>query len=278
MFFFEMKPSEFDFHIFVIFCLIMNYGFLFLYIQLSSSSIPIENIDNNKNQTHQITKQIPLFSPELYLKKYKSMEKSNLTEIEMKNLRNSFIIEKTPLGNVLLYYDTNENSFQYYSDNSIPYRYLEICARKYVTTYFCTQFYIDFDIEIQNARDKIKQQQTVTNIEKEKVVIPQTPTNNMIKSKSPFVKFKTYNNNTQNNTQKVLENPIQPNQKTSSTSLKKQRPIILKEQVNRYKYLGKMCNFSFIKKTDDGLKTIIDEKVSYKEFMMMKTKKNNELL
>ena len=123
MFFFEMNPSyEFGFNDFVIYffiIMIINYGYLyFLYIHLT----PIENLfndnDDTKNQI-QTTKQIPLFSPDLYLKKYKSMEKSNLTDLEMKNLCNSFIIEKTPLGNVLLYYDTNENSFHYLIKNSL---------------------------------------------------------------------------------------------------------------------------------------------------------------
>ena len=57
------------------------------------------------------------------------------------NLKNNIILEKTPLGNVVMFYNNARSSFEYYSDSTIPYRYLEVIARKYILTYKCNQIY-----------------------------------------------------------------------------------------------------------------------------------------
>ena len=59
------------------------------------------------------------------------------------NLKGCFIIERTPIGNVIMQYDVNKEAFVYYSDNMIPFRYLETVARKYVCTYNCKELYIE---------------------------------------------------------------------------------------------------------------------------------------
>ena len=57
------------------------------------------------------------------------------------NLINSYIFEKTPLGNVAMCFNNKKGSFEYYSDNTIPYRFLETVARKYVITFHCKKLY-----------------------------------------------------------------------------------------------------------------------------------------
>jgi len=52
-------------------------------------------------------------------------------------LENCYIIEKTPIGNVLMIYEKGRESFKYYSDCNIPYRYLEVVGRKYVKFFNC---------------------------------------------------------------------------------------------------------------------------------------------
>jgi hypothetical protein len=54
-----------------------------------------------------------------------------------------FIIEMTPIGNVIMQYDMDKEAFVYYSDNMIPFRYLETVARKYVCTYNCKELYVE---------------------------------------------------------------------------------------------------------------------------------------
>lgn len=55
---------------------------------------------------------------------------------------NSFLLENCPVGNVLLKYNTEKSSFEYYSDRTVPFRYLETIARKYANTFDCTHVYL----------------------------------------------------------------------------------------------------------------------------------------
>jgi len=83
------------------------------------------------------------------LKKMDETEKMVMTEDDMRNKARDVIINKkldkyidnyvlecTPLGNIYMRYNNDKKSFEYFSNNSIPYRYLEPVGRKYVTTYW----------------------------------------------------------------------------------------------------------------------------------------------
>lgn len=54
------------------------------------------------------------------------------------NLINNVIFENTPNGAaVIMRYNSKHHAFEYYSNKSIPYRFLETVAMKYVITYQC---------------------------------------------------------------------------------------------------------------------------------------------
>ena len=72
----------------------------------------------------------------------------------LERLQNCFVLETTPHGNVLMIYDTSRGSFKYYSDNTIPYRYLEPVARKYVKQFNCRPLYVDMEEELNLAEEK----------------------------------------------------------------------------------------------------------------------------
>ena len=75
--------------------------------------------------------------------KSQEMAKQFVIDDRLDKLKNSFIMEKTPLGNVLMLYNNKRGSFEYYSDNTIPYRYLEPVSRKYVKMFGCRPIYFD---------------------------------------------------------------------------------------------------------------------------------------
>ena len=66
-------------------------------------------------------------------------------------------MEHTPVGNVLMIYDKERETFKYYSDNTIPYRYLDVVARKYVKFFDCRPIFINTEEEIQLAEKKNEQ-------------------------------------------------------------------------------------------------------------------------
>jgi hypothetical protein len=67
----------------------------------------------------------------------------------------SKIHENTPSGDVIMFYDQDLESFVYYCDNkSIPYKYLETVARKYVIDNRCVANFVDLAEEIRKAVEK----------------------------------------------------------------------------------------------------------------------------
>jgi ribosomal protein S24E len=74
---------------------------------------------------------------------YMKCAKKRYFNQKYKKLENSIIMEYTPLGNVIMYYNVNNESFEYYSDKSIPFAVLETVARRYVIVYGCKELYVE---------------------------------------------------------------------------------------------------------------------------------------
>ena len=183
-------------------------------------------------------------------------------------LKNSFIMEKTPLGNVLMLYNNKRGSFEFYSDNTIPYRYLETVSRKYVKTFGCRPIYCDMEEELKNCEKKLEDKEREKE-ELEKRILEEkriSDEKNMSVSvvaepkKNVFAKFKSYNKEAGTGHVNIAEPPknsIPNNKVTESTSDEK---VLLKENANRYSYEGKLSNFNFLKK--------VDRKVVVKKYAM----------
>lgn len=58
--------------------------------------------------------------------------------------RTRILFETTPRGNIIMFYDAYKQGFSYYCDsNCIPYNILNAIAMKYVTTFYCRDFFVD---------------------------------------------------------------------------------------------------------------------------------------
>jgi hypothetical protein len=186
-------------------------------------------------------------------------------------LKNNFIMEKTPLGNVIMYWNNSRGSFEYYSDNTIPYRYLETVGRKYIKTFNCRQIYVDMDFELSEfeRKQKEKQEDELKKIEENKKMELEleknTQFNSNLKKKDVFAKFKNYNK--ESGTGKVNRGVAPPkNSIPNNNNIKKDdEKTILKENANRYTCEGKIANFSFLKKPE---RKVIDKKyaMSFADF------------
>ena len=200
-----------------------------------------------------------------------------IVQEHLKRLKNCYIMENTPQGNVLLIYDLDRCSFKYYSDNTIPYRYLETVGRKYVKQFNCRPIFVDMEEELRLAEEKWdKERQEKERIEKEekerRLKEESVSSKKTVEKKNVFAKFKSYNKEA--GTGKVSsaappKNSI-PNQKISEKQ--ENEKVLLKEKANRYTYEGKMANFSFIKKVD---RKIVDKKyaMSFADFKKMQKDK-----
>jgi hypothetical protein len=257
-----------------------------------------DNIDNDskkdeKQKNRNDKKIIPYekkyndkFNKMLLLKErhFVSMEENKDDE----KLTKCILFENTSLGNVIMFYkyyeDTKDaSSFHYYADHNIPYRFLESIAQKYCIIYNCTHIFINMSDELRS----IKQMERSMEITKENQNNQQhfgedlrsIKEKKIIQTKQVFANFKSYNstlntisssnpiNKNSNNISNYNNERIIQNISTKYNNKKIQNNNELKfykERNNRYTYLGKLCNFSFIQKNNINYK--INENISYKDF------------
>ena len=186
----------------------------------------------------------------------------------LEKLKNCYVMEKTPLGNVLMIYNIERGSFSYYSDSNMPYRYLETVARKYVKMFNCRPIFVDMDEELKNAEEKLE-------LEKEKEKEKQEEINNLTQKveqkKSVFAKFKSYNKDS-SATKSMAAPPKNSIPNKRVTNEKENEKMLLKDRANRYTYEGKFANFNFLKKVD---KKAVDKKyaLTFADFKKMQINK-----
>jgi hypothetical protein len=201
-------------------------------------------------------------------------------------LKNSFIMEKTPLGNVLMLYNNKRGSFEFYSDNTIPYRYLETVSRKYVKTFGCRPIYCDMEEELKNyekkleekEREKEEKEELDKRILEEKRILDEKNMSVSVVAepkKNVFAKFKSYNKEAGTGHVNIAAPPKNsiPNNKVTET--KSDEKVLLKENANRYSYEGKLSNFNFLKKVD---RKVVDKKyaMSFADFKRLQEEKKNK--
>jgi hypothetical protein len=182
---------------------------------------------------------IQLLSPDDVINKARDY----VINARLNTLINNMIMENTPLGNVIMTYDNNRETFNFYSDNMIPYRYLETVARKYVITYNCRPLYIDMEEELKIYEKKMLEQDE----NNEKTTQPPESKKNV------FAKFKSYNTEGKTGHVGKVAGPQNSVQNKDTGDKTKNRKIILKDKANRYSCQGKINNFSIIKRPEKKL-------------------------
>lgn len=229
------------------------------------SSILQKIQDSLKNEIKINESKISELQENMYnnIEELEQQAKQHIIDEQLKKFKKNFIIENTPLGNVLMFYNHDKLAFEYYSDLTIPYRYLEVIARKYVLTFDYRPLYIDMEEELKEYEKKMEQK------EQEKKNIEKKEEDNDKKSKI-FAKFKSYNTEAGNGRVNAVpppKNNIPQNRFNVNKLLNKEGEenknndkILLKERSNRYSYQGKFCNFNILQKID---KKVVDKKYAF---------------
>jgi len=204
--------------------------------KMEEINIKIKQLEEKHNDTELIEKEAT-----------QRAEKTILDTL-LDEFKNSYVMEYTPLGNVLMFYNNKKGSFEYYSDNTIPYRYLETVARKYVKIHNCRVIYFDMEEELKNYEAKLIEKEEQEKVSAEKVIVEKEQNENNKPKKNVFARFKDYNKEGLSgrvNTAPPPKNSIPS--KNVTDSVNKQR-VLLKENANRYTFEGKISNFSMLKK------------------------------
>tara|TARA_B110000967_G_scaffold207760_1_gene257940 strand:- start:1099 stop:1905 length:807 start_codon:yes stop_codon:yes gene_type:complete len=69
--------------------------------------------------------------------------------------KSNIIFESTPHAYIIMYYDLQKRAFIYYTNDSIPYNILNSVAAKYVTQFYCVDFFVDSKINYTSQLQKI---------------------------------------------------------------------------------------------------------------------------
>lgn len=179
--------------------------FTYFVFHLFNQTNPKKKIEDKKTTT------IPY--EEKYLAKYNALrERLPLTESEKSKLEHQFIMDMTPNGNVVMKYDLKKEAFVYYSDNILPFRYLETVARKYVCMFDCKELYIE------------RREVTPVTVSTAKPTIKATLPSSLAKTKDLF---------------QQKRNPTKPN-----------TPSMIEIKMNRYSNLGRFSNFNLLQKIE----------------------------
>jgi hypothetical protein len=277
VYYFESQENSAKVHAFLKCILKKSYN-LYRYLGTPEEILRIEALDEEPEQVAKVE----VSYEERYMDKYNALPVVELDKEKLASLKNCIIMEKTPLGNVIMCYDADREAFKYYTDNAIPYRMLETVGRKYVCTYHCKSIYVDMKEVLKDAEDKFNQEELLEKEkekekemelekqkEEERLKQENGSTNNEPEKKNIFAKFKKYNDTSSKGPSSQV--PI-PTQKPSTSSNKK---MILKEKANHYTCEGKIVNYSIIKKVD---RKDVDKKYAltfadYKR-MMQESKEN----
>ena len=160
---------------------------------------------------------------------------------EEKQWKTRVLIEHTPRGNVIMYYDPYKLGFTYYSDQHITYNILNAVAMKYVLKFQCRDFFMDEQISPESSPSPLLHLLQEDKKEKETVEKDKGKDHDVLKQKlknAPFAKFKNYNKATAKTDEKK-------DTKIADPLVENMRPEKPKER-NRFINLGKTTNFNIL--------------------------------
>ena len=183
----------------------------------------------------------------------------------------NYVLESTPLGNIYMRYNNSKGSFEYFSNNTIPYRYLEPVGRKYVMIYWCKPIFIDLQEELKRAEIKYDDEMKMRDTEEKRR--QEDIKNNPNNLKSVMARMKSYNKDTNNNDTKnkssVKNRSLPPQIKATVQNINQNsEKRLLKENANRYTWEGRLTGFCPLKKID---KKVVNKQLAmtYADFKKM---------
>jgi hypothetical protein len=157
----RIQPFNNAFTEFLFAFLLIGAGTLFsafvvaVFVSTKPTEIESESEEEDENENYEYK----------YTDVFENLDLKEITPLSVEdkiNMKKNVITETTPNGNVVMTYHFNVkepdgSAFQYYcNDRSIPYKYLDTVARKYVITYNCPELYLYLKTEMIKVVEKNK--------------------------------------------------------------------------------------------------------------------------
>ena len=196
----------------------------------------------NRNILDEFDEQIKDYEAyeDIYDNEFDNLSITNLSSEEIEKLKEKYIIEKTPNGQVIMKYNFETESFEYYSDNKriVPYLHLETTAKHFVIENNCKIIFKEQSTPKPEPTDQNPTDQNPTD---------QNPTDQNPTDQTPTDQNHTGQNPTDQNPtdQKQKKSVFVSLKKYNAENTSKDSSLIesrdkLKKLANHYKYLGKL--------------------------------------
>ena len=163
---------------------------------------------------------------------------------------NTHVRETTPQGDVIMTYDADRVVFCYYCDTrSVQFKYLESVARKYVVEHGCKRIYIDFREELSKAKTKAA---AAAAAKAAAIDTTKSATAKTTVTSSVFAQLKKYSMTTP-----IINNKFMSvnNNNKANTNANEEHACVLKEQVTRYLYCGRLDDFIVVSEGSHATET-----------------------
>tara|TARA_B110001450_G_scaffold73943_2_gene70357 strand:- start:10030 stop:11148 length:1119 start_codon:yes stop_codon:yes gene_type:complete len=253
--------TKFDYNFFNILCvmffIISSFTWLLFFIGNKHVNTIQKFIDYYTNNVESLDYDIFLFE---YFEEFDDLINRDLSENDLKKLKNDFIKVNNRFGEIIINYDYVNQGFNYYckQSNSYSFEYLESVSRIYVVNYDCKNVYVcDYDDEEDN--DEQDEGDDNDGLEKEK-------------TEEKEKKCVFFNRKKKNNSYNI-------------TSINGKNKEIIS---NKYKYKGNIEKFAKICKFHDY--NIIENELNYEiitdagfydykiDFFKLEKNKNNKII
>jgi hypothetical protein len=165
-----------------------------------------------------------------------------------KQWKSRILIENTPRGNVMIYFNPYLLSYQYYSDEQIiPYKILEQVATRYVIMFRCKDFFIDPEKRPSNKiLEVLQKEEDSLKSKKMKVNDITKCVNIQSESKDVFAALKDYRSEAKPTEAKPTE--AKPTEAKPTEEPKAKKKTEEPKFSNKFVRIGKMCEFNITQK------------------------------
>ena len=202
---------------------------------VEESKPPFKNLESSNEEENASTNS-PVPYEKKYIEKFRSLDE---VDVYPESIKHTFVVDYTPYGNVVMMYSEVKEAFVYWTDHTMPYRFLEAVAQKFAIQCNAKKLVVDTEQEL----EKLKKENEVSKIEENENEIENKKIEKIEpEKKSVFAKFKSYN--------QMTTPGVGANIREVPSTTKSQDPELLLEKTNTFTCEGKISNMNILQQTN----------------------------
>jgi len=200
-----------------------------------------------------------------YDKEFYDLERKELTDAKKEELKDNYVRDTTPNGEIIMYYDFETSSFKYYfnNKNAITYPELEAVAKLFTVKNNCRSLFIEDEKNSDNEEQTPQTQETPETTQPQETTqeTPETEDEKPKKKSSVFAVVKKYNkqdNKSKDERDKHGKITRDSNKRSREENIERLDKV--KKVGNHFKHVGKIYDFEEEQKGETIKQEILDSK------------------